>query len=63
MSNARNLKALMVTHSLKSREVADLIGVSLYTVKAWLINEGAGKFRRMKDRDLEYLRLKLSSLK
>ena len=59
MSNARKLKALMVTHSIDSDRVARLIGVSLYTVRAWLVSPESGKHRPMKDRDLDYLKLKL----
>ena len=59
MSNADELREILRENSLKSKDVAEIIDVSLDTVKSWLISSSSKRYRPMKDRDIDYLRLKL----
>ncbi len=57
--NASKLRQLKAQHELTRQDVADLLGVSPYTVKSWLLHEGSEAYRPMGDRELEFLNLKL----
>ena len=63
MTNAEQLRAIMSENKLKAADVAELIDVSLASVNAWLVHAGAGRHRPMKNRDLDYLQLKIKSQK
>lgn len=58
-TNAAKLRQLKASHSLTTQDVADLLGVSPYTVKSWLMHAGSEAHRAMSDRELEFLLLKL----
>ena len=59
MSNADQLRKIMAAHNLKAKHISSLIDVSISLVRAWLIHSGSAKYRRMKDRDLEFLECKV----
>lgn len=59
MCNANKLRAEMVLNDLRAHDIADLIQVSIYTVRAWLISPESERHRIMKPRDLDYLRAKI----
>ena len=63
MTNAEQLRVIMTVNNLKADDVADLIDVSLDTVKSWLVHSGAAKYRPMKSRDVDYLQLKIEQNK
>jgi DNA-binding transcriptional regulator YiaG len=50
-----HLRAIMREYHLTRRAVADLLGVSLHTVHAWLSTERAHNARAMPPRYLTYL--------
>ncbi len=59
-TNADQLRKIMSLHALKAKHIANFIGVSIQTVRAWLIHDGSAKYRKMKDRDLDYLECKIA---
>ncbi len=59
MSNADELRAIRDENRLTNDDLAKLLGVSLFTIRSWLVHNGAGSHRIMGDRDIDYLRLKL----
>lgn len=63
MSNADELREIMRENKLKSMDIVELIDVSLATVRAWLIHKDSPKHRPIKNRDLEFLRLKIQANK
>lgn len=58
-TNAEQLRKIMALHNLKAKHIAKLIDVSISLVRAWLVHEGSAKYRKMKDRDLDYLKCKI----
>lgn len=58
-TNAEQLREIMADNNLKAKDVSKLIDVSIDAVRSWLIHSGAPKHRPMKNRNLDYLRLKL----
>ncbi len=59
MNNADKLRRLKKEHELTTDDIAEKLGVSAYTVKSWLLHEESEAHRVMKDRDMEFLRIKL----
>ncbi len=61
--NARTLRELMRVYGINSQKVADLLQVSIYSVRAWLIHDKSEKYRPMTDRNLKMLKLVLRGRK
>ncbi len=61
LTNSDRLRLLKEEHTLTTQDVADLLGVSHYTVKSWLLHADSEAARAMKDRDLMFLRLRLAA--
>lgn len=61
MSNQTELRALMGEYQLTRPQTAELAGVSVYTLDAWLSSKRSKKHRNMPDRSLELIRLKLKT--
>lgn len=59
MNNGEKLREIMHENSLKPGDIADLIDVTAQTVRSWLVDESSIKYRPMKNRDFDYLRLKM----
>lgn len=55
------LRKLKTAHELTNAQLAELAGVSEKTVESWLAKDGAASHRRMPDRALELIELKLSA--
>ncbi len=62
-NNAITLRELMRVYGVNSQKVADLLQVSIYSVRAWLIHSGSEKYRPMTDRNLKMLKLVLRGRK
>jgi len=62
-TNATHLRAYMLAYGLTYKKAATLLGVSLHTVRSWLIHSESDKFRPMSDARLDYLRLILKTRK
>lgn len=63
MTNSDELRLIMAENKLKAADIAECIDVSIHLVRAWLLNADAARHRPMKNRDLDYLRLKLEAKK
>jgi hypothetical protein len=59
MSTNEELRALVDGHGLKYRDVARLTETGILTVKSWLRPQHSSAFRRMPQRTLSLLRLRL----
>ncbi len=59
MTNAHKLRQLKEEHGLVNADIAQLLGVSIYTVRSWLRQSQSEAYRPMGDRELEFLNLKL----
>lgn len=59
MTNNDRLREIIKREHLKRRQVAELLGVSLDTVHAWLRPEGNRSYRDCPARQVEFLELKL----
>lgn len=59
MTNNEQLREIMRFRKLKAVDVAGLIGNSAESVRGWLVDPSSKRYRAMKDRDLEYLLMKL----
>jgi hypothetical protein len=59
MTNEQKLRKIMDENGLTRPEAAKLIGVALNTLDGWLAPVGAKTHRKMADRHLEHLELKI----
>lgn len=57
--NVAELRKLMADHKLLRKEVADLCGVTIHTVNAWLLPPHAKAHRTMRDQTLRHLQLEI----
>ncbi len=55
-SNADQLREIMRENELNSQAIADLIDVSLKTVRCWLLHSGSEGHRKMKSRELKFIK-------
>jgi hypothetical protein len=60
---AEELRKLMARHGLTRPQAAELASVAKVTVDSWLAPETAALHRRMKPRDLDLIRLRMTALK
>lgn len=61
MTNADQLRSLITQHKLSRARVAELCGVSIHAVNAWLLPRAAKAWRSMPDRVLRLLKLDLAA--
>lgn len=61
MTNAEQLRTLIVQHKLTRERVAELCDVSIHTVNAWLLPLHAKAWRNMPSRTLRHLQADLST--
>ena len=59
MTNNEQLRQIYKDHHLKYDQIADIIGVSWYTVRSWLVHSGSATYRGISDRNLNKLKDKL----
>lgn len=57
--NVAELRKLMRDQKLSRKEVAELCGVSVHTVDAWLLPRHAKAHRNMRDKELRHLQLEI----
>jgi hypothetical protein len=59
--NQQELRKIMEINNLKNMNVAEILSVSIDTVKSWLSQDDSDRYRPISDRNLEFLRLKLQN--
>lgn len=62
MKNSKNVKTLrliMTEHKLTRRDVSTLLSMSISSIDAWLSPNSSARHRKMPDRMLELLKLKI----
>jgi transcriptional regulator with XRE-family HTH domain len=60
--NVRLLKELMKRYELTRPKVAEILGMSLSSVDAWLADITSTRYRKMPSRMLELLKFKLGEM-
>ena len=55
MNNQQKLKQLRDEHGLHYKQIAEIAGVSWYTVKSWLLHPGSKAYRGVSDETIDKL--------